>query len=313
MLVYERKSGGVVHSRFHQLGKFLGPGDLLVINNTRVIPARVFGRKAVTGGKVELLLLEKEGARVWQAWVGGSGLREGRQIQLADDLQAEIIKELDGPLRVIKFQKPIEPFLEERGEVPLPPYIHTDLENPEDYQTVYAAREGSSAAPTAGLHFTPGLLEELRNQGVETAEVTLHVGLDTFAPVHEGDPHDHQIHSEFCWLPESTAEKINRVSRQGGRVIAVGTTTVRTLETAARRAGPGERVAAFQEATELFILPGFEFRAVDALITNFHLPESTLLMLVSAFVGREKILSLYRLAMEKGYRFYSFGDAMLLA
>jgi len=312
LLVYQEDSGRVTHTRFYQLGDYLDPGDVLVINDTRVLPARIKGSKAATGGKVELLLLEKESDRTWQAWVGGSGLTAGKMIQLGRKLEAEVIEVREGPLRVVRFQEPVEPYLDELGVMPLPPYIKAELEDPEEYQTVYADQLGSAAAPTAGLHFTPRLMAELQESGVLVEKVTLHVGLDTFAPVKELDPRDHVIHTEYCCLSSAAAETINQVSRRGGRVVAVGTTAVRTLESAARQAGPEERVGAFQGATDLFILPGYQFQAVDALITNFHLPESTLLMLVSAFVGREKILELYRNALEEGYRFYSFGDAMLL-
>ena len=302
----------MTHTRFYQLGDYLDPGDVLVINDTRVLPARIKGSKAATGGKVELLLLEKESDRTWQAWVGGSGLTAGKVIQLGRKLEAEVIEVREGPLRVVRFREPVEPYLDELGVMPLPPYIKAELEDPEEYQTVYADQLGSAAAPTAGLHFTPRLMAELQESGVLVEKVTLHVGLDTFAPVKELDPRDHVIHTEYCCLSSAAAETINQVSRRGGRVVAVGTTAVRTLESAARQAGPGARVGAFQGATDLFILPGYQFQAVDALITNFHLPESTLLMLVSAFVGRKKILELYRNALEEGYRFYSFGDAMLL-
>ena len=207
---------------------------------------------------------------------------------------------------------PIKPILEEIGSVPLPPYIHAHLENPERYQTIYAQESGSAAAPTAGLHFTPELIDQIKNRGIQIAEVTLHIGLDTFAPVHEEDPRDHKIHQEWCRLPRETADLINSTKESGGRVIAVGTTSVRTVETAARSSGQNEKILPFEGKTDLYILPGFEFKVVDSMVTNFHLPESTLLMMVSAFTGREKILELYQLAMDAGYRFYSFGDAMLL-
>jgi S-adenosylmethionine:tRNA ribosyltransferase-isomerase len=227
-------------------------------------------------------------------------------------LQAEITAVLDGPRRLVRFTEPIEPYLATIGHVPLPPYIHTPLADPERYQTVYARQDGSAAAPTAGLHFTPELIQRLQRQGVAFTRINLHVGLDTFAPVTEVDPGQHAIHTEWCQMTSEAAKAINQARRAGGRVIAVGTTSVRTLETAARYAAAGEIVGAFEGATDLFILPGHTFRAVDAMITNFHLPRSTLIMLVSAFAGRERILEVYETAKREGYRFYSFGDAMLI-
>lgn len=312
LLVYHREEDRVDHTVFSRIDRYLNPGDLLVINNTRVIPARLHGKKAQTGGKVELLLLEKEGPRTWQAWVGGSGLVPGRQVVLGEELTATITEQLEGPLRRLQFNKPVEPHLSNLGEMPLPPYIETDLAHPDEYQTVYAEHPGSSAAPTAGLHFTPDLIARLKDQGVGFETVTLQIGLDTFAPVHEEDPREHPIHTEHCQLTEAAAREINRVSREGGRIVAVGTTSVRTLETAAAPADQGRRVAPYRGPTDLFILPGYRFQAVDALITNFHLPGSTLLMLVSAMVGRKKLLEIYRSAVRQGYRFYSFGDAMLV-
>jgi S-adenosylmethionine:tRNA ribosyltransferase-isomerase len=219
---------------------------------------------------------------------------------------------LDGPRRLVRFAEPLEPYLPNAGHVPLPPYIHTPLQDPERYQTVYAREPGSAAAPTAGLHFTPELIAQLEAAGLLFTSVTLHVGLDTFAPVDEEDPHEHNIHTEWCQVTAEAAKAANRARRNGKRIIAVGTTSVRTLETAARFAAPGETIGPFSGPTGLFILPGYRFRAVDAMITNFHLPRSTLLMLVSAFAGREKILAAYEVARNLGYRFYSFGDAMLI-
>jgi len=225
-------------------------------------------------------------------------------------VQAEIIEILEGSERLIKFSEPIEPYFPKVGNVPLPPYIHEKLDDPERYQTVYAKEPGSAAAPTAGLHFTPRLLEELQVKGVKIAYVTLHVGLDTFAPVTEEDPETHVIHTEWCELPQETADLINQTKRSGGRVVAVGTTSVRTLESA--MVGR-DTISSYIGPTSLFILPGYQFQVVDAMITNFHLPKSTLLMLVSAFAGREKILETYETAVAEGYRFYSFGDAMLIS
>jgi S-adenosylmethionine:tRNA ribosyltransferase-isomerase len=226
--------------------------------------------------------------------------------------RAEIVADLSGSRRLVRFAEPVEPYLPRVGQMPLPPYIHERLEDPERYQTVYARQPGSAAAPTAGLHFSLDLMEALREKGVQFAGVTLHVGLDTFAPVTEADPLEHKIHTEWCELGLETARAVNAARQQGGRVIAVGTTSVRTLESAARQAPPGQVVAPFSGPTDLFILPGFTFRAVDAMVTNFHLPRSTLIMLVSAFAGRERILAAYRTAVEQDYRFYSFGDAMLI-
>ena len=310
LLVQNRQTGDLQHSHFHCLGDFLNPGDLLVINQTRVIQARLFGRKIPTGGKVELLLLRQEDELTWETLVGGSGLQEGKKIQIEDGPQVEIIQTLNGPLRRVRFSTPVEPFLARVGHIPLPPYIHQKLDDPERYQTVYAKEAGSAAAPTAGLHFTPRLMEDLRQRGIQFASLTLHVGLDTFAPVHESTPQEHKIHTEWCQLTPQAAQKINHTRKSGGRIIAVGTTSVRTLESAAQSAKGSDIVAPFEGTTNLFILPGYQFQAVDAMITNFHLPESTLLMLVSAFVGRERILETYEIAKKEGYRFYSFGDAM---
>jgi S-adenosylmethionine:tRNA ribosyltransferase-isomerase len=314
LLVLDRQKDGLEHTTFWHVADYLHSGDLLVINQTRVIPARVHARKD-TGGRVELLLLRREDERTWEALVGGKGLHPGRVLQVEEGPQAEIIADLGGSRRRLRFSEPVEPFLIRAGEMPLPPYIHERLADPERYQTVYAREPGSAAAPTAGLHFTPELIAHLKTRGVEFAEVTLHVGLDTFAPVTEDDPNEHQIHTEWCELTPETAEKINTAHQRGGRIIAVGTTSVRTLESAARNL-PEDRsgtvVEPFSGPTNLFILPGYRFRAVDAMITNFHLPKSTLIMLVSAFAGRERILSAYQTAIQEGYRFFSFGDAMLL-
>ncbi len=312
LLVLHRADGSVAHRRFRDIGEYLRPGDVLVINQTRVIPARLYARKVPTGGKAEILLLRREDAHTWEALVGGKRLRAGARLQVEGGPQAEIIAVLDGPRRRVRFSEPIEQHFPAAGHVPLPPYITAPLSNPERYQTVYAREAGSVAAPTAGLHFTPELLARLQAEGVGVAHVTLHVGLDTFAPVTEETPQEHKIHTEWCRLSPQAAEQINRARQSGGRIVAVGTTSVRTLESAAQRAAPGEAVAPFEGATDLFILPGYTFRAVDLMLTNFHLPKSTLLMLVSAFAGRERILQTYETAKRQGYRFYSFGDAMLI-
>jgi S-adenosylmethionine:tRNA ribosyltransferase-isomerase len=312
LLVLDRSVQTLAHSRFWHINRFLKPGDILVINETRVIPARIFARKQPGGGKAELLLLEKQDLLTWSAMVGGKRIMRGRRLSIIDGPQVDVIKVLDGPKRLIRFSEPIEPYLDRVGHVPLPPYITTQLDDPERYQTVYAETPGSAAAPTAGLHFTPELMQKLEANGIEFTRLTLHVGLDTFAPVTEADPNQHKIHTEWCELSESTAEKINSAKNEGGRIIAVGTTSVRTLETAAQNAKSGQVVLPYAGPTDLFILPGYRFRAVDALITNFHLPKSTLLMLVSAFASRERIFSAYQNAIEQEYRFFSFGDAMLI-
>jgi S-adenosylmethionine:tRNA ribosyltransferase-isomerase len=319
LLVLNRQTGEIQHAFFYELGRFLDPGDLLVVNETRVIPARLLARKMPSGGRAELLLLRRIDDLTWEALVGGKGLVTGRWLQvdaprLPDvGLKVQIHADLGGARRLLKFSCPVEPCLDQIGHVPLPPYIHTALADPERYQTVYANRPGSAAAPTAGLHFTPGLIEKLMAQGIGFTALTLHVGLDTFAPVSEDDPRDHKIHTEWCQLSPDAAAAINQARQAGRRVVAVGTTSVRTLESAASMVNSlGGKIQSFEGPTGLFILPGYAFRLVDALITNFHLPRSTLLMLVSAFAGRERILAAYKAAQQAGYRFYSFGDAMLV-
>ena len=311
LLVLDRKTGEIEHTVFQAVGKYLTPGDLLVLNETRVIPARLYARK-ISGGKVEILLLRKEETHTWETLVGGKRLVSGVRLVVDSGPQAEIVKVLDGSRRLVRFDEPIEPYLNGAGHVPLPPYIRKTLTDPERYQTVYARQPGSAAAPTAGLHFTQELLQELEAYGVRFETVTLHVGLDTFAPVTEETPDQHKIHSEWCQVKPEVADVINKTRREGGRIIAVGTTSVRTLESAAQYAPPGEVVGAFEGATRLYILPGYQFKVVDSIITNFHLPKSTLVMLVSAFAGRKHILESYEVAKRKGYRFYSFGDAMFI-
>ena len=313
LLVLHRATGEIEHRIFRDLGEYLGRGDLLVLNQTRVIPARIYARKP-TGARAEMLLLRKQDLVTWEALIGGKGLSAGKRLVLEGGPAAEIIADLGGAQRLIKFSEPIEPFLPRLGHVPLPPYIHGPLRDPERYQTVYATESGSAAAPTAGLHFTPELLDRLLQQGVAHARVTLHVGLDTFAPVVESDAAEHQIHTEWCDVPLETAALINSTRERAGRVTAVGTTSVRALETAARYSYLGRfpKIAPYAGNTDLYILPGFPFSLVDAMITNFHLPKSTLLMLVSAFAGRELVLRTYEIAKQQGYRFYSFGDAMLI-
>lgn len=335
MVVY-RAGGRIEHRIFRDVGEYLRPGDLLVLNQTRVLPARLFGRKAETGARVELLLLKRHDERTWETLVRGKGLRPGTVIRLQEaegrkqgapgiqcsapdtPITAEIVAETGSGGRLVRFDRPIEPRLDELGTVPLPPYIHQPLADPERYQTVYGRVEGSVAASTAGLHFTPELLVELQRQGVEMAFVTLHIGLDTFRPVKEERVEEHQIHTEWYELTAPTAEQINRARREGRRVVAVGTTVVRALESAAGGRRPAEEgcggraVSAYAGPTDLFIYPGYRFRLVEAMITNFHLPRSTLLLLVSAFAGRELIFRAYEEAIRQRYRFFSFGDAMLL-
>jgi S-adenosylmethionine:tRNA ribosyltransferase-isomerase len=312
LLILERSSGATVHRHFHDLPEYLRAGDLLVCNDSQVIPARLYGRKLPGGGQVELLLLHRRDERVWEVIVGGKRIRKGTEIEIkggGERLTAQVIEEGERNRRLVAFDRPLEALLDKVGITPLPPYIHKPLADPARYQTVYARVAGSAAAPTAGMHFTPRLIAELLGRGVLFAFVTLHIGLDTFQPVQTEEVKDHRMHSEYCELPVETSEMVKRARAEGRRVIAVGTTAVRVLESAA---GRGEELRPFQGWSELFIYPGFEFRLVDALITNFHLPRSTLLMLVSAFAGTELIRRAYAEAIRHGYRFYSFGDAMLI-
>jgi S-adenosylmethionine:tRNA ribosyltransferase-isomerase len=311
-MVLDRRTGSITHTIFRDLPRYLNPGDVLVLNETRVIPARLRARKQPGGGRVEILLLRRMEPQRWEVLVGGKGLRRGTSVSIEGGPSARIEAVGAGAVRQVRFDQPISPLLPTIGGIPLPPYIHEPLRDPTEYQTVFCRRDGSAAAPTAGLHFTPALLEAVEAAGVTLAKVLLHVGLDTFAPVEEADPRQHVIHREYCEVDAEAAEAINRSRRSGGRVVAVGTTTVRSLETAARSAEHGSAVAPFAGDTDLLILPGHAFRAVDTMVTNFHLPRSTLLMLVSAFAGRERILSAYEMAKAEGYRFYSFGDAMLI-
>jgi S-adenosylmethionine:tRNA ribosyltransferase-isomerase len=339
LLVLNRASGAITHRTFRDLPDYLRPGDVLVVNDTRVIPARLLGRKP-TGGAAEILLLEQLDAATWRALIGGRRLTEGATITVLDksgeatDLVATVIAEGPESLREVRFDQPLDEWLDTVGYVPLPPYIHTPLQDDERYQTIYARPAGSAAAPTAGLHFTPELLLDLRDRGVLLETITLHVGLDTFKPVTADRVADHVIHSEWARLTAETARRINEAKLAGGRIIAVGTTSVRVLETAALRSAgitgslqtisqtdasgatsnicPWKPVAAFEGHTDLYITPGYRYRAVEAMITNFHLPRSSLLMLVSAFAGRDHVLNAYDVAVREAYRFYSFGDAMLI-
>jgi len=311
LMVIHRETHQIEHTYFNKIGDFLQQGDLLVINDTRVIPARLYGKKSGSGGKVEVLLLKKLDSVSWECLVGGKRVRLNTQVEFGDEIHGVIIEEKDSSQRIIQFNQPIEPYLSKIGNTPLPPYIHSHLDNPQRYQTVYAQWDGSAAAPTAGMHFTQPLINSLEEKGIRFARVTLHIGLDTFAPVVEDDPQAHQIHTEWCNVPQETVDLINQTKQANRKVIAVGTTSVRALESAAIHRDDG-LLKPFQGVTNLYILPGFQFRVVDAMITNFHLPRSTLLMLVSAFAGREWILEVYQLAIQMGYRFYSFGDAMLI-
>lgn len=325
LLVLDRESGCIEHRTFRNIKAYLHAEDCLVANKSRVIPARLFGHKIPTGGQVEILLLRRQEPRRWLGLIGGARTRPGTVIRLdrqgePSGITAEVIETGDQGERVMTFSEPLDEHLDTLGHTPLPPYIHRPLEDPERYQTVYAKTPGSAAAPTAGLHFTPDLMLELREQGVRFEFVTLHVGLDTFRPIHEEDIEEHDIHREWCRLTLQTAKQVNRTQLGSGRVVAVGTTSVRVLETAARRGlgqspngtCPRQAVAPFEGFTDLYITPGFEFRAVDALITNFHLPKSTLIALVMAFAGEENIRRAYAEAISEAYRFYSLGDAMLI-
>ncbi|MGQ9684022.1 MAG: tRNA preQ1(34) S-adenosylmethionine ribosyltransferase-isomerase QueA [Anaerolineae bacterium] len=402
LMVVDRGAGTLAHRRFGDVASFLCPGDLVVLNESRVLPARLRARKVPTGGRVELLLLTRHDERTWEALVGGRRAPQGTRLVIEEArngnaegtesaegkkgtegtavsavsirqqmpmprgaprmtktgtttepefaerteeadtalppessvvsapsarsalpvppfsgqaLTAEVVAETPSGGRLVRFDEPVEDRLDSLGEIPLPPYIRAPLADAERYQTVYARERGSVAAPTAGLHFTPGLLKRLAAEGIETATVTLHIGLDTFRPVQEERVEEHAIHREWCRLDEATAAAVRAVRERGRRIVAVGTTSVRVLETAARHAealGMAGPVAPFAGWTDLYIYPGYRFRAVDALITNFHLPRSTLLMLVSAFAGRDLVLRAYQEAIREGYRFYSLGDAMLI-
>jgi S-adenosylmethionine:tRNA ribosyltransferase-isomerase len=307
LLVYQRESKEIIHSQFQNITQFLIPGDVLVLNKTRVIPARIFGIKP-TGGRVEVLLLKKINELDWEVLVGGKKVFKGTKLIFSEKLSGEITLDLDASGRVISFNTPIESYLEKAGLMPLPPYIHKQLNDPERYQTVYSEVKGSAAAPTAGLHFTKSLLNELSLIGIQIAEIVLHVGLDTFAPVTEVEAETHRIHSEWREVAQPAADIINLAKKEKRRVIAVGTTSMRTLESSAKNG----RIYACSGPTNLFIYPGYQFQIVNGMITNFHLPKSTLIMLVSAFAGRENILHCYQEAIKENYRFYSFGDAMLI-
>ena len=313
LLVLDRKTDKLEHKIFGDVINYLNPGDCLVINNTRVIPARLIGEKEGTGGKVEILLLKRRENDIWESLVKpGKKLRPGARVIFGDGrLKAEILEIAEEGNRLVKFyyEGIFEEILDSLGEMPLPPYITHKLEDKEMYQTVYAKFDGSAAAPTAGLHFTNELLEKIRQKGIRIASITLHVGLGTFRPVKVEDVNNHHMHTEWYEVNNEAADIINETKKNGGRVICVGTTSCRTIESVADENG---FMSAKTGETDIFIYPGYKFKVMDGLITNFHLPESTLVMLVSAFAGKERVLSAYETAVKERYRFFSFGDAMIL-
>lgn len=313
LLCLDKQTGAVEHRHFYDLPDLLREGDCLVLNNSRVLPARLIGIRP-TGGAVELVLLRDLGGNRWECLSRpGRKTKPGQRILFGEgELQAVVEETVSGGNRIVRFDYEgiFLEVLERLGRMPLPPYIRQELKDPERYQTVYSKELGSAAAPTAGLHFTKELLETVRNKGVLTEFVTLHVGLGTFRPVKEEEIENHEMHSEYCIIPPETAEAVNRTRKNGGRIIAVGTTSCRTLESFAKEDGTLEASSGW---TNIFIYPGYRFKCIDALITNFHLPESTLIMLVSALAGRENILNAYRIAVSEKYRFFSFGDAMMIS
>lgn len=313
LMVLDRQTGDVEHRHFTDILEYLHPGDCLVINNTKVIPARLFGVKEDTQAKIEVLLLKRKENDIWETLVKpGKKAKPGTKLVFGDGLlTAEVVDVVEEGNRLIQFHYDgiFEEILDQLGQMPLPPYITHQLKDKNRYQTVYAKYDGSAAAPTAGLHFTKELLQKVKDMGVDIAEVTLHVGLGTFRPVKVENVLDHHMHSEFYMVSQEAADKINRAKESGHRVIAVGTTSTRTLEAAADENGRLHETSGW---TEIFIYPGYQFKVIDALITNFHLPQSTLVMLVSALAGREHVLHAYEIAVKEKYRFFSFGDAMLI-
>lgn len=327
LMLLDRQTGDIDHRGFRDIVDFIDSGDVLVMNTTRVIPARLHAVKANTGGSVEILLLRQLDDRRWRVLVGGKRVIDGVLLEFpTSSISTTVIETLPEAERIIEFSQPVNDLLAELGETPLPPYIHAQLDDDERYQTVYSREQGSAAAPTAGLHFTGDLLIALKDKGVQLAYCTLHIGLDTFQPVRVDRVEAHHIHSERAILTAENANIINEAKLAGGRVIAVGTTSVRVMETAAILSADGDPgrpleepdfcpwrpVIAFEHDTELFIYPGYPWRVVDAMITNFHLPKSTLLMMISAFAGRERALHAYEVAKQARYRFFSFGDAMFI-
>ncbi len=313
LMTLDRDTGDVAHHHFYELPDYLNPGDCLVLNNSRVLPARLLGNRP-TGGAVEVLLLKDKGDGVWECLTKpGKKTRAGAEISFGDGLlTATVVDALENGNRLVKFHYEgiFLETLEKLGKMPLPPYIKEELEDGERYQTIYSKVNGSAAAPTAGLHFTEELLQKIQEKGINIAYVTLHVGLGTFRPVKADDITDHHMHAEFCMISQETADLLNQTKANGGRIVCVGTTSCRTLESLADDNGHFEEKSAW---TEIFIYPGYRFKAMDALVTNFHLPESTLIMLISAFAGRDHVMNAYRTAVESRYRFFSFGDAMLIA
>ena len=314
LMTLDRTTGAIAHRHFYEIAELLRPGDCLVLNNSRVLPARLLGHRVPTGGAVEVLLLRDKGDGVWECLTKpGRKTHTGTELSFGDgELTATVVGEVDDGNKLVQFHYKgiFLEVLERLGKMPLPPYIKEELEDGERYQTVYSKINGSAAAPTAGLHFTKELLEKIAAKGVKIAYVTLHVGLGTFRPVKAQEITEHHMHSEFCMMDAETAEILNETRRNGGRIVCCGTTSCRTVESLVQEDG------SFRESskwTEIFIYPGYQFRAMDALITNFHLPESTLVMLVSAFAGREHILHAYETAVQERYRFFSFGDAMFIA
>lgn len=313
LMVLDKKTGEIEHHNFKEITRYLSPGDCLVLNNTKVIPARLFGVKEGTEAKIEILLLKRRENDIWETLVKpGKKAKPGTKIYFGDGLlKGVVIDVVEEGNRLIQFQYEgiFEEILDKLGQMPLPPYITHQLKDKNRYQTVYAKHDGSAAAPTAGLHFTPELLKEIEQKGVSVAEVTLHVGLGTFRPVKVENVLEHHMHSEFYQITQEAADKINAAKTAGKKVVSVGTTSTRTLESAADEKGI---LTAKSGWTDIFIYPGYHFKVIDALITNFHLPQSTLVMLVSALAGREHILDAYRIAVEERYRFFSFGDAMFI-
>ena len=313
LMTLDRTTGEVGHRHFYELVDLLNPGDCLILNDSRVLPARLLGQRLPGGGACEVLLLIDRGEKTWECLVRpGKHLRKGARLSFGDgELTAEVTEVLEGGNRLVRFEYDgiFLEVLDRLGKMPLPPYIKEELQDRKRYQTVYSKVVGSAAAPTAGLHFTEDLLQKVQNEGVNIGYVTLHVGLGTFRPVKEDDITDHLMHSEYCVIPQETADLINTTKKNGGRVICVGTTSCRTLESWAAEDGTMKASAGW---TNIFIYPGYRFKVMDALITNFHLPESTLIMLVSALAGRENVLNAYEEAVRERYRFFSFGDAMFI-
>lgn len=313
LMCLDKETGELSHHHFYELPDFLKPGDCLILNNSRVLPARLLGQRLPGGGACEVLLLIDRGNKTWECLVRpGKRMRVGAKLSFGDgELTAEVVEELPGGNRLVRFDYEgiFLEVLDRLGKMPLPPYIKAELQDKERYQTVYSRVTGSAAAPTAGLHFTKELLRQIQDMGVKIGYVTLHVGLGTFRPVKEDEITDHEMHSEYCVIPQETADLINETKRGGGRVICVGTTSCRTVESWAAEDGTMTASAGW---TNIFIYPGYRFKVLDGLITNFHLPESTLIMLVSALAGREHILAAYEEAVREKYRFFSFGDAMLI-